>query len=220
MASTRYRFYDYRGSSDYRYTATFTVNWEVSGNTIRITSINYNNDPNISGWYVASGMRVGVQWEGDSGATTIVDGEYNETYIDGELHYTVERGGAGFVTTSGVTGVFSAATSRCPVSKSFSGSKAGFKMWFGSTRGTINYGNPGPYRLVDYISGDKPEVELDYRPGERNVSGTWRSHNRNGGKAERIGYGEMKTKDGGNASGDPPERYNGGWKNQKKLGAE
>ena len=65
---------------------------------------------------------------------------------------------------------------------------------------------------------------FDYRPGERKVSGTWRSHNRgNGGWAERKNgsWYEMRTKEGGSGSGDPPERkINGSWKNQSKVGAE
>lgn len=220
MASTKFRFYDYRGASDYKYTATCTVNWEVSGSTIKITSFNYNRDPNVAGWYVGSSMRLGVQWEGDSSPTVICEGTYN---LDANVNYRVQAANAGFITISGVTGIFSEATSRCPISKTFSnGSKAGFKIWFGSTKGTINYGNPGPYRLMDCLAGvsggggDVPEVELDYRPGER-LSGSWLSLNRDGGVCERSagGWVEMRTVAG---TGRPPEICSGGsWKNQAKL---
>lgn len=221
MSSTKFRFYDYRGSSDYKYTATFTVNWEASGSTIKITGITYNRDPNITGWYVGSGMRIGVQWTGDSSATTITEGVYN---ITDAMEYRVQASHAGFVTVSGVTGIFTEANSRCPISKTFSsGSKAGFTMWFGSTRGTINYGNPGPYRVLDCLAvppgggsgGDVPEVELDYRPGEI-LNGSWKSLNRDGGVCERCtgGWTEMRTVAG---AGDPPEILSGSWKNMAKL---
>lgn len=62
--------------------------------------------------------------------------------------------------------------------------------------------------------------QLDYRPGARKLSGTWESHNRNGGAADRIGYGTMRTSDGGTGTGDPPSRKSSGtWYNQKKIGA-
>lgn len=63
-----------------------------------------------------------------------------------------------------------------------------------------------------------------YRPGERKVSGTWRSHNRSGGACERKVNGtwtEMRTIDGGTGTGDQPTRKQSGtWYNQRKLGAE
>lgn len=68
------------------------------------------------------------------------------------------------------------------------------------------------------------DVEVSYRPGERKVSGAWRSHNRSGGKCERKTNGswyEMKTTNGGVGTGDEPTRkQNGTWYNQRKSGAE
>lgn len=218
---TVYRFYDYADVTNYTFTATFTVDWTVSGNTITINNIYYNDDPSPSVWYVASGMRFGVQWEGDANPTTIVDGQYNFSYASGVFDYVTTANGGGFKTVNGVLGVFSDAGNHCPISHTFSGGTAGFKIWFGSTKGTLNYGNPAPYRLVDYQNGDvSTGIALDYRPGERLISGSWKSLNRSGGKCERIGAGEMKTTGGGTESGNPPERMNSGWKNQKKLGAE
>lgn len=218
---TVYRFYDYRGADQHMYTATFTVDWSINGNTITINSIRYNNDPNVAGWHVSSAMRFGIQWEGDSSPTTIVEARYNATFIGGEQHYTTEAAGGGLTTVSGVLGVFSDANSHCPISHTFSGGSAGFKVWFGSTAGTLNYGNPGPYRLCDYSSGEEAgDIELDYRPGERLTGGSWKSLNREGGACERIGHDEMRTVDGGTGTGDPPEINSGGWKNQKKIGAE
>lgn len=234
MPSTKFRFYDYRGSSDYKFTATFTVSWAASGNTIKITGITYNKDANISGWYVGSGMRIGVKWTGDANPTTITEGSYNIT----GTNYRVESANAGFVTVSGVTGIFTEANSKCPISKTFtSGSKAGFTMYFGSTRGTINYGNPGPYREASCLSppsvetatptppppsgesgGDVPEIEIDYRPGERLI-GSWVTLDRDGGSCERNGGGwiEMRTVEG---VGDPPEILSGSWKNQYNFNEE
>lgn len=67
-------------------------------------------------------------------------------------------------------------------------------------------------------------VEVSYRPGERKVSGTWRSHNRSGGKCERKSNGswyEMKTTNGGTGTGDEPTRKSSGtWYNQRKIGVE
>ena len=67
-------------------------------------------------------------------------------------------------------------------------------------------------------------VEVSYRPGERKVSGTWRSHNRSGGVCERKSNGswyEMKTTNGGSGTGDEPTRKQSGtWYNQRKIGAE
>ena len=63
----------------------------------------------------------------------------------------------------------------------------------------------------------------DYRPGQCLHSGTWQSHNRSGGSANVLRSGtwtEMRTINGGDASGDPPTiRTNGDWKNQRKIGA-
>lgn len=63
-----------------------------------------------------------------------------------------------------------------------------------------------------------------YRPGERKVSDTWRTHNRSGGACERKVSGtwtEMRTIDGGTGTGDPPSRKTSGtWYNQRKIGAE
>lgn len=63
--------------------------------------------------------------------------------------------------------------------------------------------------------------QMDYRPGQRKVNGTWVSHNRSVGHCDRIGYGTMRTSGGGAATGDPPSRKaSGTWYNQRKIGAE
>lgn len=67
------------------------------------------------------------------------------------------------------------------------------------------------------------DLPADYRPGERNINGTWYSLNRSGGVCERNNsWYEMRTV-GGNAgaTGDPPERkINGTWTNMSKIGTE
>lgn len=72
----------------------------------------------------------------------------------------------------------------------------------------------------DFINAG--EIAFDYRPGERLTGGSWKSLNRDGGVCERnASWYEMRTRDGDKGgTGQPPERMNGGWKNQKKIGAE
>ena len=59
-----------------------------------------------------------------------------------------------------------------------------------------------------------------YRPGQRKINGTWESHNRSAGHCDRIGYGEMKSSNGGAGTDDPPSlKASGTWYNQRKIGA-
>lgn len=59
-----------------------------------------------------------------------------------------------------------------------------------------------------------------YRPGQRKINGTWESHNRPVGHCDRIGYGEMKSSNGGVGTDDPPSlKTSGTWYNQRKIGA-
>lgn len=61
---------------------------------------------------------------------------------------------------------------------------------------------------------------FDYRPGQRKINGVWESHNRRAGACDRIGYGTMRTEDGGEGTDNPPSlKTNGVWYNQKKIGA-
>lgn len=58
-----------------------------------------------------------------------------------------------------------------------------------------------------------------YRPGDRKINGNWESHNRSVGKCDRIGYGEMKSSNGGVGTDDPPQKKASGiWYNMKKIG--
>lgn len=63
-----------------------------------------------------------------------------------------------------------------------------------------------------------------YRPGERKVSGSWKSHNRSGGACERKvngSWNELRTIDGGVGTNDPPSRKaSGNWYNMRKIGGE
>lgn len=64
--------------------------------------------------------------------------------------------------------------------------------------------------------------EIDYRPGMHRVSGSWQSHNRGAGKANKRQGGSwqtMRTQDGPNGTGNPPSiRRSGTWRNQSKIG--
>lgn len=62
----------------------------------------------------------------------------------------------------------------------------------------------------------------DYRPGQHRVSGSWQSHNRGVGKANKRQGGSwqtMRTQNGPNGTGNPPSiRRSGTWRNQSKIG--
>lgn len=62
----------------------------------------------------------------------------------------------------------------------------------------------------------------DYRPGQQRLSGSWQSHNRGAGKADKRQSGSwqtMRTQDGPNGTGNPPLIRRGGvWRNQSKIG--
>ena len=87
-----------------------------------------------------------------------------------------------------------------------------------------HFDDPLPSPYVDAMgvgTSFRNTLPYIYRPGQRKVNGTWKSHNRNGGVADRKGYGTMETSDGGVGTTDPPFRKtNNVWKNQRKLGDE
>lgn len=62
----------------------------------------------------------------------------------------------------------------------------------------------------------------DYRPGQQRHSGSWQSHNRGAGKADKRQSGSwqtMRTQDGPSGTGNPPSiRRSGSWRNQSKIG--
>lgn len=62
----------------------------------------------------------------------------------------------------------------------------------------------------------------DYRPGQRKVSGTWSSHDRSSGAANRKVSGTattMRTWSGGVGTDDPPKKKKSGtWYNQNRVG--
>lgn len=62
----------------------------------------------------------------------------------------------------------------------------------------------------------------DYRPGMHRMSGSWQSHNRGAGKANKRQGGSwqtMRTQDGPSGTGNPPSiRRSGTWRNQSKIG--
>ena len=66
-------------------------------------------------------------------------------------------------------------------------------------------------------------AELDYRPGQDRIAGSWQSHNRAAGRADiRQGgvWVTMRTSAGPNGTGNPPLiRRSSTWNNQSKIGS-
>lgn len=95
----------------------------------------------------------------------------------------------------------------------FNGWEYGGRLYRGGDTVTVYRGNPSITLTASWTEY--------YRPGQRKISGTWRSHNRNGGVCDRKGYGEMKTLGGGVETGDPPRRKaSNTWYNMRRVGAE
>lgn len=86
-----------------------------------------------------------------------------------------------------------------------------------------HFDDPLPSAWVDAMgmgTSFRNTLKPVYRPGQRKVSGTWQSHNRDGGVCDRHGYGTMESSFGGQRTDDPPFiKSNGTWYNQKKCGA-
>ena len=80
----------------------------------------------------------------------------------------------------------------------------------------------GPNILWSEDSWTVTLQDLDYRPGARMVAGSWESHNRGAGVAnKRVGgaWSTMRTVNGGTGTGDPPYiRTAAVWRNQRKVG--
>lgn len=102
-----------------------------------------------------------------------------------------------------------------------------FMGWADSSSATTAQYQPGGTVTIPQSNPTKTIYAVwteYYRPGERRVSGTWRSHNRSGGACERKVSGtwtEMRTIDGGVGTGNEPTRKQSGtWYNQRKIGAE
>lgn len=84
--------------------------------------------------------------------------------------------------------------------------------------------DPLPSQFVDVMAAGisfRNTLPPDYRPGARKINGTWMSHNRNGGVADRKGFGTMRTINGGVATDNPPSKKKSGtWYNMKRIGQE
>lgn len=137
-------------------------NYEKTNKKINITGITYNND---MWWAVGSKMKMGIIWSDGHEDIVCADQSYNWS---GSGLITTARG-AGFVTVSGVLGVFSNFNA---VSHTFSGTTGSFGVRFGSTLGTINLGNPASYRDLAKTSGDDTNVTFSTPPNFNNVSYT------------------------------------------------
>ena len=164
MASSRFLFraWSPTGGAGNSY-AYANVNWSYSGSTITIHSVSFQ--AGSYGWRVASAMKLAIRWT-DGAESVLADGTYN--WCGGNMCINVAE--AGFVTKSGVLGIFSDGASRTPVSHTFSGTSGGFRVWFGSTASTINEGNPQPYKELPQDSGDSPNATFARAPGGASVS--------------------------------------------------
>lgn len=98
----------------------------------------------------------------------------------------------------------------------------GSVYFLSSVQGHANDPLPNIYTDVMWIGVNFMNIlPKDYRPGQRKVNGQWFSLNRSNGVCDRVGYGEMRTLDGGVGTNDPPSRkQNGVWYNMKKIGIE
>lgn len=136
-------------------------NYDQSARKINITGISYGGDRygNPGYWHVGSAMRMTIVWA-DGSETDLANSTYN--FNGSDLITTAN--GAGFITVGSVLGVFSDANNHCPVSHTFNGNSGGFGVRFGSTRSTINAGNPQSYRDLNRTSGDNPSVTFISKP--------------------------------------------------------
>ena len=135
-------------------------NYEKTNKKINITGITYNND---CWWAVGAKMKMGIVWS--DGHEDIVCPDQNYNWSGSGLISTAR--GAGFVTVSGILGVFS---NFHAVSHTFSGTTGGFGVKFGSTLGTINLGNPASYRDLAKTSGDDANVTFSTPPNLNNAT--------------------------------------------------
>lgn len=173
MAISVYKFVSWdeaEGGTDHGfkgYYGTIQINWSYDKTAKRITinSVGYNDD---KWWAVGSKMKMTIRWS--DGAESVIgpDQNYNWNASTANLITTVR--GAGFVTKNGVLGIFTAANNNCPVSHTFSGTTGGFTVFYGSTLGTINWGNPAGYRELARISGENPVVTFSTPPNFNNVT--------------------------------------------------
>lgn len=84
-------------------------------------------------------------------------------------------------------------------------------------------GNPSHYDLIWVGIAFENNMPKDYRPGQTYRNGVWLSHNRSGGAVNirnGVNWVIERTQDGGTGTGNPPEIFNSGWKNMRKVGQE
>lgn len=166
MASATYTFRSWSASGGAGNAVGYVVvNWNYDNNAKRITITGVSYGGSNNQWYVGSSMKMGIRWS-DGQETILAQGVYN--FAAG--NYIIARPNAGFTTISGVLGVFSDANNHCPASHTFSGSSGGFTVWFGSTSGTINAGNPQSYRELNRQQGDNPSYNFSRPPAGASIT--------------------------------------------------
>lgn len=209
----------HRGSQTWR----SVIRWNLSD--ANVLTLNYVSGSGSGSWYPCSSrppassyqLRMDVQLNYGSGWTTIYSNGVNINQCGVGPRQPVSA------VMPGLTNSFPATTLTAPCDIRV--------LYYTTLAPCPDRGYPNAYPSAAYSEASQSAhvdakspipVIVDYRPGERKISGTWYSHNRGNGWAERKsgGWYEMRTEQGGSGSGRPPERkINGSWKNQSKLGA-
>lgn len=150
-----------------------------------------------------------------------------ETRVDSYRYGEANGGTVWNKSTTGISHTTTPGTYTCNVNETFtlplSGSGDQIILRYftsGSDRNNINWIESQAWNVLVKVQDlvDTGDIMFTYRPGERKVSGTWRSHNSPNGWAERKNgtWYELRTNTG---TGDPPEiKVNGSWKNQSRIG--
>ena len=195
------------GGAPSDFSASESVNTSLSGNI----TVSLNNDITISGLVLAM---VNAVYDVTQPGTNVVGATFTYKYDPSgatvRTHTKADNEAVGSGFTVPVSGTFYPSNQAAAASTSSSGQP----VMYVHESATNTVGR----RWVRIVNILPP----DYRPGQRLQGGTWYSHNRSGGKADKRAGGSwatMRTLNGGVGSGDPPTiRVSGSFKNQHKIG--
>ena len=167
------------------------------------------------------------------GRTSIIGNPYGTTYTTRHLRFYRQAGGEVLAEyTNDDIGVahtlfsgeldFGTVEFTLPPGESASRASIYFSNY---ATGYEQYEPPTTYADIIYMGAEfLNPLPKDYRPGATLQDGEWYSHNRNVGTAKIFDgtkWVEMRTEDGGEATGNPPMIYHSdGWKNMRKKGIE
>ena len=194
----------YQGNILWAQTQSGTINMGQSGGTLRLGFFGVRNSSNTSEDYLTWGVDP-ISW-----TATL---NYNANGGSGAPS-TQSQSGLSLDTPSYDFTVSDTVPTRTDYT--FIGWKVNDTTYFGGDTITIQKASPTVTLVAQW--------EASYRPGQRKVSGTWSSLNRNNGNCQRKVSGtwtEMRTLNGGVGTDRPPSRKTSGtWYNQRKIGAE